>query len=177
MSLLKTVEPNEAQGRVKKVYDEIQDTFGTIPDGIQLWSVNPKAVEAQWEHIKEVLSMDKDSQKLHTIIRYLMSESNGCEYCIGFNGGMLINMFGMSPQELQTMKEKPNTAPLNEKNKQLLLFALKAVKNAHAITSDDIAKLEDSGLTQTQIFDIVKSAAHMYVVNILFDTFKVVDKR
>ena len=54
----------------------------------------------QWESIKEVFSQDEDTQKMHTLIRYLVSEKNHCEYCVGMNGGILMNMFGMSEEEI-----------------------------------------------------------------------------
>jgi len=173
MSLLKTVAVNEADGKVKEIYDEIQNTFGQIPNGIQLWSMDPKALEDQWSHIKETLSMDKDTQKLHTILRFLTAKDVDCKYCVGFNAGMLINMFGMNMDELEGMKKSPLQAPLNEKNKELLVFTLKALKNAHEVNSRDIEKLEKLGLNQMEIFDTVRRASHMLVVTTLFDTFKV----
>jgi len=174
MSLVTAPTAQSATGKVKEIYDEVQSMLGFLPNGLSLWGMNERALESQWNHIKEIMSLDQESQKLHAIIRYLMSEVNGCEYCIGFNGGMLINMFGMTQEKLTAVSKDPTTAPLNDKNKALLLFALKSVKNPHAVNQEDIKALKELGVSEKEMFDIVHAASVMFVVNTLFDTFKIV---
>jgi len=173
MSLLNTPTVENASGEVKAIYTEIQNAFGMVPNGIQLWSASPLAIRAQWEHIKANLSKDKDTQKLHAMIRYLVSDENSCQYCTGFNGGMLINMFGLSQDELLNLQKDPASANLEENNRALLVFAMKSIKNADGVNAEDINALKELDLTEEDIFEIVHSAAHMGVVNILFKTFKV----
>ncbi len=86
---------------------------------------------------------------------------------------MLIHMHGMSQDELLAMKEDPSKAPLGEKNMALLLFAIKAVNNADSVNAEDIEALKQLGISEEEMFEIVKSASHMFVVNTLFKTFKV----
>ena len=173
MSLLNIPTTQTATGDVKKIFDEIEEAFGSVPNGIRLWSANPQALEMQWHQIKQTLSKDQEHQKLQTIIRYLVSEANDCAYCVGFNGGMLINYYGFSQDLLQEIKTSPEKAPLDAKNKALLLFAMSSLKNPHAITQEDVDALKDQGISEIEIFDIVHSASHMLVVNTLFETFKV----
>ena len=173
MSLLTTVKVDEAEGKVKEIYEEIIDGFGSVPKALQLFSISPQAFENQWNNNKMVMAMDMDSQKLHTLIRFLIAEKDSCEYCIGFNKGMLLNMYGLSLEEIESTKSDPSTAPLEEKNRALLVFALKSVNDAHSIKKDDIDALEKIGCTQKEMFDIVQSASQMSVVTTLFDTFKV----
>ena len=173
MSLLNIPTVENATGEVKEIFDEIQNAFGMVPNGIKLWSANPEALRGQWNHIKQRMSKDQEDQKLHTIIRYLVSGEGGCNYCIGFNGGMLINMYGVTQDELIAMKDKPSAAPLDKKNKALLVFAMKAIKDAESITAGDISLLKSLDITEMEMFDIVHAASHMLVVNTLFKTFKV----
>jgi len=173
MSLLTIPTMQSAQGEVKEIFDEIEKMFGRVPNGIRQWSVSPNALKKQWESIKLRLSEDVQTQKLHTIVRYLVSGENECEYCIGFNGAMLMNMFGMSLDKLERLRKDPSSAPLDEKNKALLLFALQATKTPDEVNADHISGLKSIGISETQMFDIVHAASHMYVVNTLFRTFKV----
>jgi len=173
MSLLTMPTVENATGEVKEIFDEIQAAFGMVPNGIRLWSASPKALRGQWDHIKHRMSKDQENQKLHTIIRYLVSDESGCKYCVGFNGGMLMNHYDVTQDELIAMNDKPSTAPLDERNKALLIFAMKAVKDAESVTAEDINLLKRLGITETEMFDIVHAASHMLVVNTLFKTFKV----
>ncbi|MFK5985034.1 MAG: hypothetical protein QM479_06380 [Pseudomonadota bacterium] len=173
MSLLTTVSPENAQGTVAEVYNEINAVWKMVPSPIQLFSVSPELLKNQWEKYKYFDSQEIPSAKLNTMIRLLVSEETKCEYCIGFNSGMLMQMFDMSVEEVQQLKADPGTADLDEKEKMLLLFVLKAVDHAHDVSKQDVQNLRDTGLTDKQIFEAVNSGATMRAGNILFDAFKV----
>ena len=173
MSLLHIPAEEEATEDVKKIFAEIESMIGRVPNGLKLWSVSPRALRAQWAGMKSILSRPKAEQKLYAIIRYLASEENGCTYCIGLNGGMLINYYGVTQDELIAMQKDPASAPLDEKNKALLLFAMKAIKDADSISANDIDTLTRLGISEEEMFNIVLAASHMFVVNTLFKTFKV----
>ena len=173
MSLLHTVEENVATGVVKEVYDELKGMFGTVPDGLKLWSLKPEALQHHWEEIKEGFAKDAEAQKFDAVVRYLVSEAEECEYCVGFNGGLLINMFGMTQDELALMIKEPQTAPLGEKQKALLLFALKVVKQTKDVNSEDIAKLKALDISDKEIFDIAYTATSLVMGDMLMNVFKV----
>ena len=173
MSLLHIPPVEEATGEVKEIFDEIVNVRGSVPNGLKLWSVSPRALKAQWAGIKSILSRPKEEQKLYTIIRYLASDENGCTYCLGLNGSMLINYYGMTQDELIAIQKAPSNAPLDKKNKALLIFAMKAIKDADSVSANDIELLKKLEISEKEMFDIVLAASHMFVVNTLFKTFKV----
>jgi len=173
MSLLTITAVNDATGDTKAIYEEIQSAFGMIPNGIKQWSVSPKAMRIVWNTIKQRLSLDQESQKLHTIIRYLVSDESNGKYCRGFNATMLIGMFGMSEDDLEAMQQDNSKAPLEEKNKALLLFAMKSIRDADSVNAQDIVAMKELGITEFEMFDIVHAASSMIVANTLFKTFKV----
>jgi len=74
---------------------------------------------------------------------------------------------------VQLFKENTANAPLDDKEKALLLFVLKALENPHSVTAEGVENLRELGLSDQQIFDAVNSGATMRAGNILFDAFKV----
>jgi len=173
MSLLNIPTTENATGEVKEIYNEIEAAFGMVPNGISAWSANPALLRNQWESIKIRLSKDQENQTLHAIIRYLASDENNCTYCVGFNGGMLMNYYGVTQEQLLEMQKNPSSAPLGEKNLALLLFAMKSIKSADDVNAEDIEHLKSLDVSEEEIFEIVHAASHMTVVNTLFKTFKV----
>jgi len=173
MSLLHIPPVEEASDDVKKIFAEIESTMGRIPNGLKLWSISPRALKAQWAGIKSIMSRPQDEQKLYAMIRYLASDENGCTYCIGLNGSMLINYYGVTQDELIAMQKAPSNAPLDKKNKALLIFAMKAIKNSDSVSANDIELLSKLGISEEEMFNIALAASHMFVVNTLFKTFKV----
>ena len=173
MSLLKIETMEDVKGEVKEIFKEVESAFGTVTEGISLWAFNSKALKFQWESIKEQMNSDKDTQKMYTLIRYLVSEKNHCKYCIGLNGSMLINMYGMSEEELKEVPNDFSIAKLTPKNQMLLEFALRSINEPQSIQQKDIELLHSLGLSDVEIFNLVLTASMMLVVNTLFDTFNV----
>ncbi len=163
----------EAQGEVKEIFNEVEKAFGAVTEGLSLWALNPEALKFQWNSIKEQMDNDVDTQKMYTLIRYIISEKNHCEYCIGLNGGMLINMYGMSEEELKEVANNLSVAKLTPKNEKLLAFALRSINEPQSIKQQDIDELHILGLNDKEIFNLVLTASIMLVVNTLFDTFDV----
>jgi alkylhydroperoxidase/carboxymuconolactone decarboxylase family protein YurZ len=174
MSLLNEATLKNATGEVKAIFDEVLEKRGTIPNGLRLWSVSPDALKMQWANIKKMFTKSPEEQKLLTIIRYLAANKNDSKYCIGLAGKMLIDNFGFTQKSLLSMLEAPSIAPLDKKHKALLIFAMKSISNADDINQNDIILLKEIGITEMEMFDIVRTASHMFVVNTLFKTFKVV---
>lgn len=173
MSLLHIPPIEKTSDDVKKIFAEMKSMLGSVPNGMKLWSVSPRALKAQWAGMKSILSRPQEEQKLFTIIRYLASDNNECSYCIGLNGAMLINYYDVTQDELSAMKKDPSAVPLDKKNKALLIFAMKAIKDADSVSAKDIDKLSKLGISEEEMFNIVLAASHMFVVNTLFKTFKV----
>ena len=173
MSLLKVATMQETEGEVEEIFKEVESAFGAVTEGISLWALNPKALKFQWESIKEQMDNDEDTQKMYTLIRYIVSEKNHCAYCIGLNGGMLINMYGMSEDELKEVSNDLSVAKLTSKNQMLLEFALRSINEPQSIQRKDIEELHSLGLSDAEIFNLVLIASMMLVVNTLFDTFDV----
>lgn len=175
MCLLNTVEENDATGVVKAAYDEIKGMFGTVPAGLKMWSLLPDGLQHHWEGIKTSFVKDMETQKFETVLRYLVSEAKECEYCLGFNAGMLINNFGMTQDELIAMVKDPSTAPLDEKHKSILLFALKVANEPKAINSADIDELRALNMSDKAIFELSYMTSYLVMSDALLTAFKVQD--
>ena len=173
MSLLNEATLKNATGEVKVIFDEVLEKRGMVPNGLRLWSVSPKALKAQWANVKTMFTKSYEEQKLLTIIRYLAANKNDSKYCIGLAGKMLIKNFDFTEESLLSMLEAPSTAPLDKKHKALLIFAMKSISDADDINERDINLLKELGISEMEMFDIVRTASHMFVVNTLFKTFKV----
>lgn len=173
MSLLNTVKVEEAQGEIKAIYSEIEGAVGMVPNILQILSMNPSILEAQWNKVKYISSMNEEDRKLIGIVRYLMSVKNGCEYCSALISMMINKNFGITQQQLDAIKKNSNNAPLTSAHKELLKFTLNAIDNPDNISAEDIKNLENLGIKQTQIFDTVQEAAHMYSMNMLSRIFKI----
>ncbi len=173
MPLISTVTPTEATGKVAKIYSQIEQTFGRVPNATQLFSSSPELMQRIWRELGYYMQHPNLRRPLLATIRMLISQQSQCEYCIDFNAGLLINMFGQSPEQVAATKQDPNQAPLEEKEKAMLLFVLKSVKTPTEVTEQDVQALRALGWEDGDIIDATAHGARHVAIDILFNTFKI----
>ena len=83
MAAIKMVEEQDATGRVKDIYEEIQDTFGIdfVPNLYRVMAPNPAYLEANWNKVKAVMIESEHLDRLtKEIIAVAVSAVNSCDY-------------------------------------------------------------------------------------------------
>ena len=163
----------QAKDDIKVVYDEIKAAFGIVPEPIKGLSLNPAMLRNTWEMYKIMGNNKKFSPKTTTMMRYLVAEANHCKYCVGFNKGMLLNIFKLSEDEINTLQKDPNSAKLDEKQKAMLLFMLKSTAHPSEVNQADMDTLKKLGWSEKDIMEGVKQATEMVATSLFIDTFKI----
>ena len=173
MSTLSTIAPQEATGRVAEIYDQVQKGFGRVPNALQLFSVSPHQLEMQWQHLGYYSQHPTLGYPLLATMRMLISLDGNCQYCVGANESGLIHRAGFTPEQTAATKKNPADAPLSEKEKAMLLFVLKAMRDSNSIRREDLASLRALGWTDQDLFDGLNHAARHAAVDVLFNAFQV----
>lgn len=173
MSILHTVEPEQAQGPVADLYQTFEQQLGFIPNAFKLGSVSPAMLQQQWEYIGYYMQHPRLSKLLTTLIRLLVSEKADCDYCVNLNTALLINEAGLSPDEVVAIRAEPAKAPLDEKEKALLLFVLEAVADPHAVSAERVQALREAGCSELEIHDALNHGARQIGMDIMLNAFKV----
>ncbi|MBF0567078.1 MAG: hypothetical protein HQK89_17770 [Nitrospirae bacterium] len=172
MPLIKTVSPEEATGKTAEIFATFKGMIGTVPQSAQLYAISPTLLELQFNSIGYFMKHPTLNMVFLAFVRMLVSVGTNCKYCIDFNKGMLMQG-GLSAEVLDAAMKDPKKAPLPEKEKALLLFVLKAVKNAHSVEAADVEDLRKLGWSDQDIFDATKHGANMVAGDIMLDAFKV----
>lgn len=171
-SLISFTDTKDAKDEVKAVYDEITKAWGFVPVVMKQYSLNPQLLRIQWELYKELGNNKNFDPKMLTMMRMLLGESQECTYCLGLNKGMLINMFKVPMDEVIALSKDASTAKLDDKQKAMLLFILKAAKTPHSTSAKDIAGLKKLGWTDKDIFEGVKSGTNVIAATLFIDALK-----
>lgn len=171
MTLLRTVHPDAADGKVAEFYQRIADSVGYIPTEFHIFSVSPEMFEQQMVGMAYLLSHPHLRPEFIAMMRYIISGENNNKFCIDFNEAQLINM-GMDRDSLRAAKADPDKIPLPDHERALLKFVLKAMKDPNSVRSDDIAHLRQQGWTDTDIYDALASGARHAATDVIFNAFK-----
>lgn len=173
MSIISTVIPEQASGKVAEVYGKIQQMTGRVPNAFQLYSSSPVLLEQQMQQIAYYMQHPTLSFPLLAMVRMLVSQHNDCQYCVGFNEGMLMQMAGLTPEQVAATRSNPADAPLPDKDKAMLLFVLKATKTPKIVEKSDLDQLRALGWSDGDIMDAVYHGARNVAVDIVFNAFKI----
>jgi alkylhydroperoxidase family enzyme len=173
MALIPLTPPEKAEGKLAELYASAEQFFGTIPQNVRLLGVSPAVLENQLYFAQYFMKHPTLSAPLLAMVRMLVARACKSEYCDSFNVGMLKQRVGLSDEQIHAARTDPAKAPLNDKDKAMLLFVLKATAEPQAVSADDLAKLRGLGWADTDMFDAVAHGARAVATNILFDAFKI----
>ena len=84
MTIFKPIEENDAQGKVKEIYEEIKNTrqITEVPNFWKYLANNQDTLERTWTSLKQVMQKGALDPVVKELIYVAVSVTNGCEYCI-----------------------------------------------------------------------------------------------
>lgn len=172
MSLLQLTPPEKAEGKLSELYAVSEQFFGSVPNNVRMLGVSPAVLENQFDFAEYFFQHKTLSMPFLAMVRMLVSTASRSPYCQGLNSGML-RQLGITAEQIEEAKFDPQKAPVNDKEKALLLFVLKATQDPHSVDAAQIDALKKLGWTERDIFDALAHGARSVATNILFDAFKV----
>ena len=81
-------------------------------------------------------------------------------------------MQGLSEDDIDKMEKDPLQAPLDDKDRAMVAFVIKAIKTPDAVEKQDVDQLHDLGWTDSDIMDAMAHGTNMIASSILMKTFK-----
>ncbi len=171
MAIIQTVDPEKAEGEVKKIYDMMVQSVGVVPSPLQLASASPGILNFNWEAIKYFSRHPTLGFALLSTIRFLVAKHLNFAFCTNFNKSILRKQ-GLSDEDIEEMIKDPLKAPLEDKERAMLGFVLKAIKSPDSVEQKDMDQLHDMGWTDRDILDALVHGTNMVSSSILMKTFK-----
>ena len=171
MTLIQTINPENAEGKAKEIYDTMQKTVGVIPAPLQLGSTSPWMLNMMWQSVQFYSQHPNLGFGLLSTIRYLVARQYNFAFCTSFNKNFLM-MQGMSEEDIEKIVEDPLQAPLEDKERDMLAFVMKAIKTPDTVVQEDMDHLHELGWTDSDILDALSHGTNMIGSSILMKTFK-----
>ncbi len=173
MTMIATVSPENAQGKVAEVYGHISGAIGFVPNAMKTYSSSPTLLENIWNQISYYMQHPSLSFPLLAAIRMLVSAKQECEYCVGFNEAMLINHADWTHDQIAAALKDPASVPFNEKDKAMLLYVLDALKAPKQLDKSRLDALHALGWSDGEILEAVHHAAQNVAEDMVFNTFRI----
>ena len=100
------LDEQNAQGKAKEVYEDIQKTFGIVPNFFKAQAaVDPDWLDINWQRTKQIMvARSPLDRKTKELIALVVSIVNKCEYCSLAHESMAL-MQGVTQDEINDAKK------------------------------------------------------------------------
>ncbi len=150
MPRLNVVEPSQAQGEVKQIFDDLQKTKGVVLNIFKGMGNSAAALKAYLEMTK-ILSEGELTPEDREVVYLGVSQLNGCVYCVSAHTG-IAKRVGMSDDQILAIRKFD---PLSEKHKALLTFVQRVMDTKGVVDDADVAAVRSVGYTDGQIAEVI----------------------
>ena len=132
---------------------EIEKTFGGhCPNVFKAYAEHPPLLAANWEKYKAIMLQGKLRRKVKETIATLISQDNGCKYCVAAHRAALRSL-KVSDSEILAMNRGMLPGDFTEKEAVLVKFACKANSNWHDIGNADLKTLYELGVEESEMLE------------------------
>ncbi len=170
MSWIKVISYNEAESRLKKVYDKVKGPNNTIDNVLTIHSLRPHTLIGHMALYKNVLHNSNNTLPkwyLETVGVYV-SNLNNCEYCVTHHfAGLqrLLNDKEKSEQLYKAIKADSLKGALEEKLIVGLEYAKQITVDHNSLNEGVIVNLRLNGFTDGEILELNQVASYFNYVN------------
>jgi len=165
MPRIKSVEPNEATGDVKEIYQSLEKKLGTVFNQFKAMGASPVALKA-YVALQDIISEGSLSPVEQETVRLIVSQHNACRYCLSAHTKVL-QMHKLDEQETINIRQGRSA---DEKRDALVKFTHTFLTRKGSVSDDELKAFYGAGYTNEDIGVIVSIIGQKTLSN-LFNNF------
>lgn len=149
----------------QKYFDICMEKLGMVPNVLQAHAFDIEKLNAFTALYNDLMLGDSNLSKLEReMIAVVVSSHNKCYYCLVAHGATVRQLSG-DPALGEMLVMNYRVAPLDDRQRAMLDFALQATVASATIEEADRQRLRDVGFTDRDIWDIANVAAFFNMTN------------
>ena len=166
LSWLNVPERDALPEDVQTLFTKAEEKMGLIPNVFKVFSLTPQHF-MKWFKYYDFLMRNEESElsrKERELIALAVSSENRCEYCLGSHSAYLREITG-DPVLPDLVIHNYRRAPLSERERAILDFAVKMTNQSFEMEREDLQPLRDLGLSDETIFEVAQVAGMFNLTN------------
>lgn len=165
MPTITTIEPEEAEGPLKEIYDNLTESRGKIAEVHKIQSLNPEALVAHMEFYMTIMFGKSPLKRYQReMLGVVTSSVNLCAYCINHHEQALLAYWKDEDKTRQLISDH-SKLDLSEIDHLLCDLAEQLTMNRNTDYSGKIEALKQAGLEDRAILDAVQVISYFNFVN------------
>jgi len=167
MPFINIIQPEEAEGKLKEVYNELENTRGKIADIYKIQSLNPESFAKHMDLYTSVMFGQSPLERIQReMIGVVVSVSNQCRYCI-VHHAEAVQHFWNDKKRVEALINNYRQADLSEVDELLCSYARELTKypGGEWCKESFVTPLKDAGLDDRAILDATQVIGYFNYVN------------
>jgi len=171
MPFIKVIHPDQAEGRLEKIYDRVTGPGGQVDNVLQIHSLRPHTLEGHMALYKAALHHPRNdlSKWFLEAIGVLVSLLNDCSYCAKHHSASMKRLMSREPEKFEACLEQLHRdhpgEPFSEAERAALEYARKLTLAPGFVEECDLRPMRDAGLSDGEILEVNQVAAYFAYAN------------
>ena len=171
MAYINVIPPEDASGRLEKIYRQVKSPEGQVDNVLQVHSLRPHTLAGHMAIYKAILHHSGNvlPEWYLEAVGVLVSQLNGCAYCATHHAAGLKRLLEAQKLVFESyfsalQQEWPGN-PFTRREQQGLVYARKLTRRPGEIEEADINALRGVGFDQGEILELNQVAAYFAYAN------------
>lgn len=165
VAYIRTINEDEAEGKLFEIYDEIQRNRGRVSNILRLSSLEPKAMRAHLDlYMATVFGKGGLSRREAEIIAVTVSGANGDPYCTTHHQEALAR-YSKDANLGQALVKSIVPADLTDREKALVDYSVALTKTPEKGVAKKVDALRKSGLKDEEILQAAQIVGYFNFAN------------
>ncbi|RMH46701.1 MAG: peroxidase [Gammaproteobacteria bacterium] len=165
MAYIETIEPEQAQGELKAIYDQVIQQRGKVAEVLKLHSLNPKSLQNHLDlYMTIMFGRSPLKRAVREMIAVVVSAANQCEYCQVHHAAAL-NHFWKDEARVMHLRQDYKSAQLSDAELALADYAWQMTKSPDEDHGPAIERMRKVGWSDRAILDAALVVAYFNFVN------------
>ena len=166
MPYIETIEPENAEGKLKEIYDDFLLRRGKIAEVHKIQSLNPESIINHMDLYMTIMFGKSPLKRVQReMIAVVVSKANNCEYC-QLHHASAVNHYWKDDVKTNQLKKDYKQLDLSTQDQLLCDYAWELTKNPGSETElSHIKPLKEEGLSDRAILDATLVISYFNFVN------------
>lgn len=166
MPFIEIIEPEDAAGSLKEIYDNLIESRGKLAMVHKIQSQNPESITAHMDlYMRVMFGKSPLKRAQREMMAVVVSAANKCEYC-QLHHGEALNHYWNDDIKIEQLRKDYNKLELSGTDLELCRLAEKLTLKPHKMDkTKDIKPLKKLGLSDRAILDATLVISYFNFVN------------
>lgn len=165
MNRIKVIRYEEAEGRLKEIYNEVISNRGKLAEVYQIQSLLPETILKHMDLYKEIMFGKSNlKREIRELIAVIVSITNNCKYCV-LHHAEALKFYWKDQNKIDALINNYSAIDFDDKTKAILEYAKQLTMNPSSIEDSTIENLRKNGYSDEDILSATLIISYFNFVN------------